>query len=354
MSDIQRYWVPGLLTAEDQKKQGRTAWLTVTYQGQDITKDVSRSIVSFTANDNAAYVSDDISLTLQDRERLWLEAWFPEHGDIMSVAIQTRDWRWPEDEQVLDLGSFLMDEPEYTLSPSSITLRGTSIPRNRDFTDTERDQVWKSINLSTVAGEIANRAGMELLFDSAINPLVQRQDQSGTPDMEFLCGLCQRFGVAFKVTNNSIVIYDFATYEAKPPALTIYRDSAEIQVGGRLRRNQAFTAARLKNSDKNNKKMTYTFADPNKTELPQKLLELDESCSGQAEMQLVAKGRLREINAQEYAVALNVVGNTALVAGVTIDLADFGNFDGTYFVDKVRYTMKPFVCGIEAHRVLGW
>jgi len=336
------------------KNKGRSAELYITYQGVNISTDISGSILSFSANDNASGVSDDITLTLHDRSGKWLNSWFPVDGDRVKVSIIANNWLKPEDKHELVLGEYLLDEPEYSLGPSVVSLKGASVPRDSNFTDTKRDKAWKGVDLKTMSSEMASRAGLTLVYDTSLNPKIERQDQNKQSDMDYLSRQCKRYGIAFKVYSNKIVIYDFKDYEAKPPVLNIKNAGLMLHTGAKLKRNQAYTVCTVSSSDKANEAISYTFKDPRKGALKEKLLEVNESCASLAEAELVAKGRLREANAAEYSVNLTVVGHTSLVAGVTVQLTDFGIFSGKYFIDKVSYSLKPFTCKLVAHRVLGW
>ncbi len=330
----------------------RKASIEVTYQGTDITKDVTNSLISFSANDNAAYNADDISIILEDRSLKWLKEWWPERGDILKVKLKTENW-FKKGSQALDLGAFLLDEPSYSSPPSQITLSGISTPADGNFSETARDKAWKKVDIKTIAQEISGRYGLKLIFDSKINPIIERKDQNKTADMVFLNDLCKKYGLAFKVTDSTIAIFDFSVYEAKTPTKTIDRTGGMVK-SFTIQTGTGYTACQVTSSNSNNKTLKYKFQDPSKKGQKEKLLEKSEDVRSQAEAQIVAKAALREANKEEIRVSLTIVGDPDITAAMTIKLKNFGKIDGDYFIDKINYTVGPYEMKMDLYRVMGW
>ena len=64
-----------------------------------------------------------------------------------------------------------------------------------------------------IAGELTARHGLTLRWDSAHDPLYQRKDQVERSDLLFLKTLCEDAGLALKVTDEQVVIFDEKSYE---------------------------------------------------------------------------------------------------------------------------------------------
>lgn len=60
---------------------------------------------------------------------------------------------------------------------------------------------------------------------------------------------------------------------------------------------------------------------------------------GKAEAIRLAKKRLREKNTQEYTASLKVVGDVSLVAGITVKLKGFQQFDKKYKVTQAKHNL---------------
>jgi len=330
----------------------RKAGIEVIYQGVDITEDISKRLIGFTMNDNAAYTADDASLILEDRDLVWLRSWWPERGDRLKIRLKTENWM-KDGTQILDLGTFLLDTPSYSGPPHQITLSAISTPDDSNFSDTARDKAWEKSDVQAIAQEIAGKYNLNLLFDSQINPIVDRLDQNKTSDMNFLSELCKKYGLAFKVTSDSIVIFDFSSYENKMPVVKIDRTGGQVKQFS-IQTAVGYTACRIVRSDSDHKKITSVVQDPSKAGGKEKILEAAEMVTNQTEAELIAKARLREANKEEIRISLSIIGNLKIVAGMTIQLSNFGKFDGNYFIEKASYSLLPFSMTLELYRVMGW
>lgn len=330
----------------------RKARIEVVYQGVNITETVSASLKSFVLNDNVAYTADDVSMELEDRELKWLKSWWPERSDCFTIKMKTENWM-KAGSQTLELGTFLLDEPSYSGPPHQITLSGVSIPADSNFSETARDKAWEKSDIKAIAQEIAGRYNMKLLFDSQVNPIIERLDQNKVSDMQFLNTLCQKYGLALKVTSKAIIIFDFASYEAKQPVLTIDRAGGMVESFS-IQTATGYTACKVSSSSSDNKTISAVFQDPAKRGQKEKLLEVSEDVRNRTEAEYVAKARLREENKKEAQISLTMVGNLNIAAGMTVGLSNFGKFDGTYLIEKARYQFSPFTMTLELYRVMGW
>lgn len=55
----------------------RKSWITVEYDGKNITEEISSTLLSFSYADKASDEADEIDLTLTDREGKWINEWYP-------------------------------------------------------------------------------------------------------------------------------------------------------------------------------------------------------------------------------------------------------------------------------------
>lgn len=59
----------------------------VVYEVVDVSADIATYILSFEYTDKSSGESDEIQLTLEDREGKWLSSWFPSKGDTVTASI---------------------------------------------------------------------------------------------------------------------------------------------------------------------------------------------------------------------------------------------------------------------------
>lgn len=324
----------------------RRARLTVEYAGANITQNVEADLTSFTHNDNANGTADDISLTLKDNEGKWIGDWFSEKGDKVKITLIAEHWGGEGDTQTLALGTFIVDEPEYSLAPRQLTIKGVSIPNNTAFTDSPTSKGWNKVTLSGMIGEIAGKHGLALLYDAGLDPQIERVDQNEMSDMAFIAEQAAKYGLAYKISDEQIIIYSMMEYEQKPPVMTIDREGGAV-LGGMLKEKPAYSGVKVVYTPpKTGKQVSHIFGSEDK------LFTLNQSAANEAEAEQMAKGKLRELNQDAATASLSLLGSTKLVAGVVVALTGFGRFDGNYFVDKVTQRLPNFTLEIAAHKVL--
>src|SRR5699024_9562724 len=84
----------------------RRAQLVVKYNGTDISRDLTKTLLDFSYNDAESGSADDITLSLEDTDLKWINSWFPKHGDRIIAEIIPFDWEKPGDKLRLQCGSF--------------------------------------------------------------------------------------------------------------------------------------------------------------------------------------------------------------------------------------------------------
>lgn len=334
----------------------RRAGISVNYLGVDITKSITNDLLSFKYTDNAADNADDIEITMKDKDGKWLNNWWPNKGDILNASINTVNWTKDGDKQRLSCGTFIVDEPEYTGRPRVMTLKAIATPSNTNFTTTKKSKAWEHIQLRTIAQDIANSAGLDLLFDSSINPTYDRKDQSDTSDMSLLSDLCKAEGISFKITNQTIVLFDEADYEKKLAAMTLVEDGGLVNsyTLKTALSNTAYAGCRVKYYNAKKKiNIDYLFSIKDDIDSTKdKIYVLNTRVASRDEAMRLAQKKLRELNKKEYQVSMNIVGDVRAVGGVCANLQGFGKFDGKYYIDKATHNHPGYTTDLEMHKVL--
>lgn len=206
--------------------KARRTSVEIVYENKDITADIAPYLKQFEYTDNAEDKSDEIQITLEDRELLWCGDWYPEKGAKISAEIVVYD---EGNEQRLPCGTFEVDEIESTGPPNEVKIKAVSVPFSSGIRHDKQSRPWENVKLSQVAGDIAQRAGLELFFDSDDDPLYDRVDQVKQGDLAFLQSLCQRAGHSLKITGEKVVIYDQEKYEKQSNVLTLKKGESNIK-----------------------------------------------------------------------------------------------------------------------------
>ncbi|MBP1924589.1 phage protein D [Sedimentibacter acidaminivorans] len=333
----------------------RKAMVSVMYQGVNITDDIAKDLVSFEYTDNISNESDSVSLTLKDEKHIWLKDWFPEKGDLIDTTIKTVNWRKNGDKQLLQCGSFFIDEPEYSGRPSVFTINAVSSPINKNFTDVDYSKVWRNITLKDIANDISNKAGLQLQYIGENNPIYQSKEQSETPDSSFLLSLCSEEGLSMKVTDSKIVIFDERDFESREVVATYKESNSNVLSYNFKSRlvNTNYAGVRLKyyNCELGSViEYLHLISELNENS---KIYELNRKVDNISEARRLAQKTIRRLNKAENIASLTFVGNVELLGGVTINLEDFGKFSGKYIIEKATHSIgSGFTTSIEARKVL--
>lgn len=238
------------------------------------------------------------------------------------------------------------------------------MPDNNTLRGTERSRSWEKAKLQVIANDIASAAGMSLFWDTEENPVLDRAEQTEQSDLSFLYAICKDKGLALKISDKKIIIFDEAKYEAEKAKITIVKPGTVykkesgmkylfVGTGYSLRTKirDIYAACRVsyqQGSSKSNIEATYTAAGKNG-----KTLQVNEQVESVAEALNLAKKRLREKNKDEVTGSLNMLGNFVLLSGVTVDLLGFGAFDGKYLITRASHDIgSGYTTNIDVRRCL--
>lgn len=259
---------------------------------------------------------------------------------VTAVLIQ-KNWNDTGKDVMLDIGTFEIDGVDMSGPPDKITVKGTSIPYTSTLRMEKKSKAWENYTLKGIGEEIAQKNRMQLMYEATDNPLYKRKEQIQTSDIKFLQTLCYAAGMDLKVTSMTIVIYDAAEYDKKPSIKTFRKGSSDVisyRMGTSLT-DTAYTSCHVSYSDPDSKEtIEYTYT-PDSDAGTGQTLEINEKVRSTEEAMVLAKKRLREKNTQEYTASLTVVGDVTLVAGVTVKLEGWQQFDRKYKVTQAKHRL---------------
>ena len=345
--------------------EARRILTIIKYHNKDISADISKYLKSISYTDNLSGEADDLQITLEDKAGLWQSTWIPEKGALLDVMLQQKYWQTlSELPQSLRLGLFEIDEITSSGYPSEVQIKAVSVPDNNTLRGTERSRSWEKAKLQVIANDIASAAGMSLFWDTEENPVLDRAEQTEQSDLSFLYAICKDKGLALKISDKKIIIFDEAKYEAEKAKITIVKPGTVykkesgmkylfVGTGYSLRTKirDIYAACRVsyqQGSSKSNIEATYTVAGKKG-----KTLQVNEQVESVAESLNLAKKRLREKNKDEVTGSLNMLGNFVLLSGVTVNLLGFGAFDGKYLITRASHDIgSGYTTNIDVRRCL--
>lgn len=262
---------------------------------------------------------------------------------IQAVFVR-ENWNSDGKDKVLDCGQFELDSVEASGPPSSIVIKGTSLPYIAQIRQTKKSKAWESITLSGIANQMAAANGMSCIYESAYDPQYKRVEQITMSDIQFLSTLCHDVGISLKVTNNIIVLFDQLAYEAKPHVMTIKRGDGSYSKY-KLTTSQAdtqYASCRVRYTDPSTGKTIEAIAyteDYKADDKDNQQLEVWAKVRSIGEAKTLAEKRLRLHNKYEKSASFTMPGNPDIMAGVTIMLEGWGAWNGKYIVNQSKHSI---------------
>lgn len=353
-------------------QRARRAWLIIKYtdKGASETKDISAAVadylVSCSYTDNIGGQADDLTLTLEDRAGLWSDSWFPSTGAMLDVTLHVYNWSsLAEGEKTLELGKFQIDEIEVQGSPSTVQIRATTVLQDTPLQGVKKNRTWENISIWKCADDICKENGMKVFWDCDENPNLDHVEQSDESDLAFLQKVCKDAGFSLKAGIEQLIIFDEKKYEAKDAVIKLVRPGTAGASSEDMIAINAFTGWNLRaktrdiyykchvkySKGKDKQVIETTFTAPGRTS--GQTLEVSEQVANLEEAERLAKKKLREKNANEVTANFAGAGNISLLAGITVELTNFGKFDGKYIITKASHDIgSSYTTSIDLRRCL--
>lgn len=332
----------------------RRAIVEILFNGADITKDLAPDLVSFTYNDNEGK-SDEIQLTLQDRERKWQGPWIPVKGDVIKAAIRLENWQKEGVTTKLSCGTFYVDDAGFKGPPDTVTIKALSVPFKDGGKDTKHTRAWEKANLSTIMSDLASSAGLSLFFD-APDFTYDRVEQDKKTDLAFAKEIAKKEGLSIKVSDGQLVVYDELKYESKGSVRTLKRGESDIKDYDfkTTAAEEQYQKVELSYwDDKKKKLIKYVYDVPGVKEGP--TLKVNKRAKSLDEAKRWAQKEARNKNKSSKSAKFTLVGTETMVQGVTIETAGFGDFDTKYYVESASHKVTGgYTVDITTREVLSY
>ena len=325
--------------------QARRTTAKIFIDAADVTRDLSPYIKKISYEDLLSGETDSLTLELEDRKALFIGDWFPERGSTLRVILVN--------DNELDLGSFEVDELDYSFPPSNFKLKANSCPEGTALRQIDSSRSWENTQLSVIARDIAAEAGVQLFYKTQEDPQIVRAERGDESALAFLQKLCRKYYLALKFSDGQLIIFDEKELDAQEPALTIKRGDnifKRLHVTASL--TEVYKACEVTyKHGKQDKLFRATCDDPRKSK--GKTLKINRRVESQAECERVAENELRDKNKREFKLNLICAGDFRLVAGNVFALEGFGVFDKNWLIEKATHSIGDgYEVRLEARQCL--
>ena len=320
----------------------RFAEILLTYEGVDISRDIAPYLISFTYTDNASDKADDISFTLEDRKRLWCNDWFPTKGDKVKASIVLHNWEAVGTKQSLPCGAFEIDQVDCSGPPNQVVIKAISTLISKPMRSEKHTKAWENVKFSTIAGDVANKNGLEFFWDCSDDPFFERRDQVETSDLEFISGLGKDYGISVKVTDTQLVCYSIEDYEAKSPVGELtFGDKKILRWSFSSKATGTYKAATLQYHDpiKNKTIKATVNSDSKEAKGSGRVLMINQKADSVDDAKKIAKQRLDEANKKEITGSISLMGDLRYIGGANVKISGFGSFDGVFTIESATHSI---------------
>lgn len=322
----------------------RTPNYQISYNGKNITADISGYVSSITYTDYLTGQSDSLDIELENTDGLWLEEYFPEKGASLVLSLGYME------EGMVTYDAFSVDE--FTLSgpPSIVTIKALASGVDKDVR-TRRNEKYEKTTLAGVVGEVASRCGMQLSGQiDALN--IERVTQYGESDLGFLKRLADTYGYGLKVIDNNkeLVFWnlgkmypDGATKVLTPKDLSrwSFRDQItkvpeKVEVVTLDPNKKDFSKAESKSGA--NAVVPQGGAGPTHSADSKKIYRTGKEQPGTGAAQSLAAQQDRD--AERTSASITLEGEPALRTGINVELREFGKIGGKYTIEQASHTLS--------------
>jgi phage protein D len=329
--------------------QVRTPQWVLTYQGVDITADVSDMVRRIEYIDRLDGYSSEVEIELEDHGKRWQGPWYPVLGDQIDLQIGYRGGA------LLVCGSFQVDQVELDGPPDSMKIRclGTYVTQAMRTASTSS---YENVSLVQIAGLIATKYGLMLIAAPAADEseiVFQRVTQRRETDLEFLERLAREHGYIFAVRGVQLVFYPHALLQDAPAVLTIARADVD-RFSFQNRTQQMYGAARVSYFDPSSKQLITEFASAPMGVSSADTLNIVTRCENVAQAFAKAQAAVDLRDGEFTEASLAGPGNPSATAGSNAMVTGWGAMDGAYQIVSARHRMTRstgYYTSIAARRV---
>lgn len=319
--------------------------------GTDLTAQIADRLVSLRISDQAGQQSDSLEIVLDDRgKRLpaprqgaWLKVWLGYSSGGPKPAY---------------MGSFGVDEVEFTGGNRSMTIRATAAATAPELVKEGRSQSWRSTTLGAVVQEVAKRNGMTAVVKGAQASIaIAHEDQTNESDQAFLTRLAEKFKATIKPADGKLVLLPRGSGEGGG-TFTVKEPDVEPGWWATLKNRGAYSEVSVRYLDRTtNKEKVVKAGQKGK----QPSFEERGTFKTQAEAQKAAESRLQSLQAGEVSISLTTVGRPEINAEGLITLQGFRpEVDGTWNAKIIEHRLDgtgyrtAIECGTKGEESDDW
>ncbi|MCO5238873.1 MAG: contractile injection system protein, VgrG/Pvc8 family [Chitinophagaceae bacterium] len=303
----------------------------VLYNGKNITADVSKHLLSLSYTDKTEGESDELQISLEDKDRLWQNEWYPEKGAILSAEIGMKNGL------KLDCGSFMIDEIELGGPPDVVNIRGLAIGIHGRLKTAKGGRNHEGKTLSEIVHTVASINGFTVQ-GTIDNIRFGRIAQHRENDLQFLSRLASEYGHTFSIRGKILIFTKMNELEARPASLTFDRSDL-ISFSIKDKTSGIYKRAIVKFHNPETKEVSEYVEDSDMDTGIDDDLEIKTKAENKQQAEAKAKAALHRANTLMQSGNISVPGDILMVAGNNVELTGMGMLSGVYHILNSTHTV---------------
>lgn len=315
----------------------------VLYNQKDITENVvDKYLISLTYSDRTEGESDELSLTLENVDKLWEHNWYPRKGDALQA--------WIDD---MFCGVFEIDDIELNLQPATFTIRALATSFLNKSIRTKRSAAHEDKTLFQIVNSYAQKNGFKLLDNIRKNIVIKRETQNNETDLSFLKKLSDKYGYVFSVRGDQLIFYDIFALEDSAPVLDLA--PGNFKSGSfRDKVSELYKGAEVSYHNSKTGEVVAAAVDAEEDNGSSDVLEIRKKVENKGQAEEMAKSELYKKNSEKVTCSVSMIGNKNIVSGINFRMLDAGNFEGIYHVKNSTHSITRdggYVTSFDAKKV---
>lgn len=320
-------------------------YIQVTYDGVDISEDISKSLIQLSYSDNMDE-ADTIDITLEDKELKWQNEWYPSKGARLQPTIGYLG------AEFLECGLFEIDEFNSSGPPDIVTIRGIAAGFSNGKKRTDKSYTHESKTLAEIVRTIASNSGLIVKGEIA-NLRIDRSVQNAKRDMRYLRRLANQYGYTFNIRGNELNFFKRTDLEKSNPVgsydktdlitSSISDKSTKIYAAAEVRFHNPVTGVLVVHKE----------SDPS-VDFTDDVLIINEKAENIEQAQEMSKAFLNRANKLQQSGSISLSGNPYLIAGNVIELTGLGKLSGNYIIKSSSHTIdigSGWMADLEVYKV---
>ncbi len=301
------------------------------YEQKDITAELEPFILQISYTDQLSGESDEIEVVIEDRDNRWKNGWFPGKGDRLRLEIGYAG------RPLTGVGSFAIDEIEFSGPPDSITIRALAAGV-KEALRTGNSAAFEGSSLQDIAASVAAKHDLELVgAGDAVGRSFARVTQHGETDLGFLNRLGASEGIVFSVKDGHLVWHDQGKLDTAG-AIVVIKRTDMLTFSMRAKTATTYRSCQVSYHDPQSKSLishTEEAADVPSGDS----LKIVERCESGEQAKAKAQAALRAANGNQVEGTCQVYGDARIRAGCNVEIQGLGLLDGSYQIKSARHCL---------------